>query len=251
MSIIAVDIGNTETCIGIGRENSWESFRFTTRTTITSDEWLMIMKTTLPDKKDELEGSIVCSVVPQVNKVFIDALSKYTQSSPLVLGPGVKTGLSVIIDNPKELGPDRIANSVGGFEKAGSPVIIVDLGTATTIDIVNKKKEYVGGAIAPGLKISLEALVNKTASLKSVDFTVPKDVIGKNTYDAIQSGVIFGHTSLIDGLIEKSLQELGEEASVIITGGFGSLIKDYLNIKAEFYENLTLDGLAKIYEINS
>ncbi len=237
MSIIAVDIGNTETCIGIGRENSWESFRFTTRTTITSDEWLMIL--------------IVCSVVPQVNKVFIDALSKYTKSFPLVLGPGVKTGLSVIIDNPKELGPDRIANSVGGFEKAGSPVIIVDLGTATTIDVVNKKKEYVGGAIAPGLKISLEALVNKTASLKSVDFTVPKDVIGKNTYDAIQSGVIFGHTSLIDGLIEKSLQELGEEASVIITGGFGSLIKDYLNIKAEFYENLTLDGLAKIYEINS
>jgi len=251
VSIIAVDIGNTETCIGIGTENSWESFRFTTRTTITSDEWLMIMKTTLPDKKDKLKGSIVCSVVPQVNKVFIDALSKYTQSSPLVLGPGVKTGLSVIIDNPKELGPDRIANSVGGFEKAGSPVIIVDLGTATTIDVVNKKKEYVGGAIAPGLKISLEALVSKTASLKSVDFTVPKDVIGKNTYDAIQSGVIFGHTSLIDGLIEKSLQELGEEASVIITGGLGGLIKDYLNIKAEFYENLTLDGLAKIYEINS
>jgi len=251
VSIVAVDIGNTETCIGFGEEDSWESFRFTTRTTITSDEWLMMMKTTLPDKKDELKGSIICSVVPQVNKVFIDALSKYTESSPLVLGPGVKTGLSVIIDNPKELGPDRIANSVGGFEKVGSPVIIVDLGTATTIDIVNKNKEYVGGVIAPGLKISLEALVNKTASLKSVDFTVPKEVIGKNTYDAIQSGVIFGHTSLIDGLIEKSLQELGEEASVIITGGFGSLIKDYLNIKVEFYENLTLDGLAKIYEINS
>ena len=108
MSIVAVDIGNTETCIGFGKEDSWESFRFTTRTTITSDEWLMMMKTTLPDKKDELKGSIICSVVPQVNKVFIDALSKYTESSPLVLGPGVKTGLSVIID--KKIVLDKFNN---------------------------------------------------------------------------------------------------------------------------------------------
>ena len=205
MRIVAVDIGNTETSIGIGNYEKWESFRFTTRTATTSDEWLMMFSSTLPESlRGKKLGSIVCSVVPQVNSDLIQALYDYLGLEPILLGPGIKTGLSVTIDNPKELGPDRIANSVGGFEKVGSPVIIVDLGTATTIDIVNKNKEYVGGVIAPGLKISLEALVNKTASLKSVDFTVPQEVIGKNTYDAIQSGVIFGHTSLIDGLIEKS-----------------------------------------------
>ena len=169
MSIIAVDIGNTETCIGIKEANSWDSYRFTTRTTITPDEWLIIMKTTLPNIDKKFKGSIICSVVPQVNKVFTDALTRFTGEEPLIIGPGIKTGLSVKIDNPKELGPDRIANSVGGYDKVERSVIIVDLGTATTIDIVNRKKEYIGGLIAPGLKISLEALVNNTASLKSVD----------------------------------------------------------------------------------
>ena len=251
MNIIAVDIGNTETCIGIGNIDTWKSFRFTTRTTITSDEWLMMMKATLPEIDRKSSGTIVCSVVPQVNKIFINALTRYSYSTPILLGPGIKTGLSVKIDNPKELGPDRIANSVGGVDKVSSPVIIVDLGTATTVDVVNSRKEYIGGLIAPGLKISLEALVNKTASLKSVDFGVPESVIGRNTYDAIQSGLIYGHASLVDGLIEKSIQELGEEASVVITGGFGSLIHEHLNSSVKYYKNLTLDGLAKIYQINS
>ncbi len=252
MKIIAVDIGNTETSIGIGNYEKWQSFRFTTRAATTSDEWLMMFSSTLPESlRGKKLGSIVCSVVPQVNSDLIQALYDYLDLEPILLGPGVKTGLSVTIDNPKELGSDRIANAVGGVEKVGSPVIIVDTGTATTVDVVNDKNEYVGGMIAPGVKISHDALIENTASLKSVDFLPPDKVIGKNTYDAIQSGIIFGHTSLIEGLIERTIQELGQEPAIILTGGIGGLISKHLNFDVIYDENLTLDGLAKIYQINS
>lgn len=254
MKIVAVDIGNSETSVGVGNYESWESFRFTTRTLMTSDEWLMLLKNTLPkdlDKSKDKIGSIICSVVPQINNDFLKAMKDYLKTSPILLGAGIKTGLSVKIDNPKELGPDRIANSVGGLHKVGAPLIVVDMGTATTIDIVNSNKEYIGGMISPGLKISHDALIDNTASLKSVDFKVPEQAIGKNTYDAIQSGLFFGHASLIDGLIDKALQELGEDASILITGGMGDLMRPHLSLNVKYDKNITLDGLAKIYEINS
>ena len=254
MTIVAVDIGNSETSVGIGGYKSWKSFRFTTRKLMTSDEWFIMLKSTLPkdlDVSKQVVGSIVCSVVPQINNDFLKALKDYLGTNPILLGPGIKTGLSVNIDNPKELGPDRIANSVGGLHKVGVPLIVIDMGTATTIDIVNSKKEYIGGMISPGLKISHDALIDNTASLKSVDFKVPDQAIGKNTYDAIQSGLIIGQASLIDGLIDKALQELAEDASILITGGMGALIGPHLSPNVEYDENLTLDGLAKIYEINS
>jgi len=196
----------SETNVGVGNSTKWESYRYTTRKTITSDELLMMFKTTIDLSKlndKAVDGVIVCSVVPQITDSVVSAISEFTTKDVLVVGPGIKTGLKVNIDNPKELGPDRIANSVGGFKKTNKEVVIVDLGTATTFDVVNSNKEYLGGSIAPGIKISLDALISKTSSLKSVELKEPDKVIGKNTYEAIQSGLVLGHASMIDSMLEK------------------------------------------------
>ena len=252
--IIAIDIGNTETTVGIGNKDGWDSYRFTTRDANTSDELLALFNSTfnlIDDIRNELIGSIVCSVVPQVTNNMVQAIEKYLDFPPIVVGPGIKTGLKVNIDNPKELGPDRIANSVAGYKIAKSDVIIVDLGTATTFDVVNNKKEYLGGAIAPGIKISLDALTSKTASLKSVELDLPKKVVGKNTYEAIQSGLIFGHASMIDSMIERLLQELGTKPKIILTGGLSSIIQPALNLNTQYEGSLTLVGLEEIFNLNN
>ena len=252
--IIAIDVGNSETTVGVGSSNEWTGYRFTTRKTITSDELLMMFKTIIdlkPTEENLIEGGVICSVVPQITNSVATATSKFISKEVTVVGPGVKTGLKVNIDNPKELGPDRIANSIGGYIKAQSPVVIVDLGTATTFDLVNEKKEYLGGAIAPGIKISLDALNARTSSLKSVELETPKNVVGKNTYEAIQSGLIFGHTSMIDSMIEKIILESGLKPKIFITGGLGKVIHPLLNIKSKYEEDLTLDGLEEIYKLNN
>ncbi len=252
--MIAIDIGNTETTVGIGNKDGWNSYRFTTRDANTSDELLVLFNSTFEldiETKNQISGSIICSVVPQVTNNMVKAIEKYLESSPIVVGPGVKTGLKVNIDNPKELGPDRIANSVAGYKIAESDVIIVDLGTATTFDVVNSKKEYLGGSIAPGIKISLDALTSKTASLKSVELDLPKKVVGKNTYEAIQSGLIYGHASMIDSMIEKLLQELGTKPKIILTGGLSKTIQPALNLNASYEQDLTLIGLEEIFNLNN
>lgn len=252
--IIAIDIGNSETNVGVGNSNKWESYRYTTRKTITSDELLMMFKTTIDlSKLDDkaIDGVIVCSVVPQITDSVVSAISEFTAKDVLVVGPGIKTGLKVNIDNPKELGPDRIANSVGGFKKTNKEVVIVDLGTATTFDIVNSNKEYLGGSIAPGIKISLDALISKTSSLKSVELKEPNKVIGKNTYEAIQSGLVLGHASMIDSMLEKIILESDLSPGVVVTGGLGTLIQPVLNINSSYEKNLTLDGLEEIYNLNN
>ena len=254
MKIIAIDVGNSETTIGVGNSQGWQGYRFTTRKTVTSDELLMMFKTIIDDpliKEGLIEGAIICSVVPEITNSVSNATSRFISKDVLIVGPGIKTGLKVNIDNPKELGPDRIANSIGGYSKASSEVIVVDLGTATTFDIVNTKKEYLGGSIAPGIKISLDALTSKTSSLKSVELETPKNVIGKNTYEAIQSGLILGHTSMIDSMIEKIILESGLKPKIFITGGLGKVIQPLLNIKSKYEEDLTLDGLEEIYKLNN
>ena len=254
MKIIAIDVGNSETTIGVGNSQGWQGYRFTTRKTVTSDELLMMFKTIIDNpliKEGLIEGAIICSVVPEITNSVSEATSRFISKDVLTVGPGVKTGLKVNIDNPKELGPDRIANSIGGYSKASSEVIVVDLGTATTFDIVNTKKEYLGGSIAQGIKISLDALTSKTSSLKSVELETPKNVIGKNTYEAIQSGLILGHTSMIDSMIEKIILESGLKPKIFITGGLGKVIQPLLNIKSKYEEDLTLDGLEEIYKLNN
>ena len=253
-NIVAIDVGNSETTVGVGNNLSWKSYRYTTRKTITSDELFMMFKTTIDPKSindENLDGSIICSVVPQITDSVIEATKRFTSKTVQNVGPGIKTGLKVNIDNPKELGPDRIANSVGGFKMAKKTVVIIDLGTATTFDIVNNKKEYLGGSIAPGIKISLEALTSKTSSLKSVEISNPKSVIGKNTYEAIQSGLILGHASMIDSMLEKIILEIDSEPKIIITGGLGEIIQPILNIETIYSKDLTLNGLEEIYFLNN
>lgn len=253
-NIIAIDVGNSETTVGVGNNSTWKSYRYTTRKTITSDELLMMFKTTIdPDSinSENLDGSIICSVVPQITDSVAEATKRFTSKSVHIVGPGIKTGLKVNIDNPKELGPDRIANSVGGYKNAEKSVIIVDLGTATTFDVVNDNKEYLGGSIAPGIKISLEALTSKTSSLKSVELLNPKSVVGKNTYEAVQSGLIFGHASMIDSMLEKIILEIGINPKIIITGGLGDIIQPILNVDTEYSKDLTLNGLEEIYFLNN
>ena len=253
-NIVAIDVGNSETTVGVGNNLSWKSYRYTTRKTITSDELFMMFKTTIDPESindENLDGSIICSVVPQITDSVIEATKRFTSKTVKNVGPGIKTGLKVNIDNPKELGPDRIANSVGGFKMAKKTVVIIDLGTATTFDIVNNKKEYLGGSIAPGIKISLEALTSKTLSLKSVEISNPKSVIGKNTYEAIQSGLILGHASMIDSMLEKIILEIDSEPKIIITGGLGEIIQPILNIETIYSKDLTLNGLEEIYFLNN
>jgi len=252
--IIAADIGNTETTIGIRQHSSWKSYRFTTRDSYTPDELLALFNSTFQLNNatvKDFNGSIVCSVVPQLTNNLTQALRIFIDKDPIVVGPGVKTGLKVNIDNPKELGPDRIANAVAGFERANSDVIIVDLGTATTFDIVTKNKEYLGGAIAPGIKISLDALTSRTASLKSVELNLPTKVIGKNTYEAIQSGLLLGHSSMIENMLERIILEQGFTPKVILTGGLSKIVSDAIRVNVEVVESLTLDGLEAIYKLNN
>ena len=253
-NIIAVDIGNTETTVGIGSRDNWDSYRFTTRDTNTPDELLALFNSTFQIKsevKKDIEGAIICSVVPQATNSFSEAIRKYLNLEPVIVGPGIKTGLKVNIDNPKELGPDRIANSVAGYLITETDTVVIDLGTATTFDVVSKNKEYLGGSIAPGIKISLDALTLKTASLKSVELDTPNKVIGKNTYEAIQSGLIMGHASMIDSMVEKIILEIDIEPKIILTGGLSKVVQPILNVNVEYIENLTLVGLEEIFKLNN
>ena len=253
-NIIAVDIGNTETTVGIGSKENWDSYRFTTRDTNTPDELLALFNSTFQIKSEvnkDIEGAIICSVVPQATNSFSEAIRKYLNLEPIIVGPGIKTGLKVNIDNPKELGPDRIANSVAGYLITESDTVVIDLGTATTFDVVSKNKEYLGGSIAPGIKISLDALTLKTASLKSVELDTPNKVIGKNTYEAIQSGLIMGHASMIDSMVEKIILEIDIEPKIILTGGLSKVVQPILNVNVEYIENLTLVGLEEIFKLNN
>ena len=253
-NIIAVDIGNTETTVGIGSKDNWDSYRFTTRDTNTPDELLALFNSTFQIKSEvnkDIEGAIICSVVPQATNSFSEAIRKYLNLEPVIVGPGIKTGLKVNIDNPKELGPDRIANSVAGHLITETDTVVIDLGTATTFDVVSKNKEYLGGSIAPGIKISLDALTLKTASLKSVELDTPNKVIGKNTYEAIQSGLIMGHASMIDSMVEKIILEIDIEPKIILTGGLSKVVQPILNVNVEYIENLTLVGLEEIFKLNN
>ena len=253
-NIIAVDIGITETTVGIGSKDNWDSYRLTTRDTNTPDELLALFNSTFQIKSEvnkDIEGAIICSVVPQATNSFSEAIRKYLNLEPIIVGPGIKTGLKVNIDNPKELGPDRIANSVAGYLITEADTVVIDLGTATTFDVVSKNKEYLGGSIAPGIKISLDALTLKTASLKSVELDTPNKVIGKNTYEAIQSGLIMGHASMIDSMVEKIILEIDIEPKIILTGGLSKVVQPILNVNVEYIENLTLVGLEEIFKLNN
>jgi type III pantothenate kinase len=253
--LLAIDIGNTETTIGVfDVDDLVQTWRIATQRERTADELALVIHSLLRFEhigfKEHIDGFAVSSVVPSATRAMREMGPRYMDLDPVVVEPGIRTGMPIRIDNPKEVGADRICNAVAAYEELGGPCIAIDLGTATTFDAVSPDGEYLGGAIAPGLAISTNALVAGTALLKRVEFAPPPRVIGKSTHEAIQSGVVGGYACLIDGMIEKFRKELGGEARSVMTGGLAENMAENLSGVDVLDPWLVLKGLRIIYERN-
>lgn len=252
--ILAVDIGNTNIVIGcIEQEKVYFVERVSTDSSKTELEYVVEFKTLLElyrIKMEEITGCIIASVVPPLINIVKTAMEKLLKISPLIVGPGVKTGLNVLMDNPAQVGADLIVNAVAGLKYYGAPIIIIDMGTATTISVVDDKKNYIGGMILPGVKVSLDSLVNRTSQLPRISLEAPKKMIGKNTIDCMKGGIIMGQAAAMDGLIDRITEELGYPAQVVATGGLAGCIIPYCKKKVIYDNELTLKGLGIIYHKN-
>ncbi len=250
---LAIDIGNTEITLGVFEgEELQATWHVSTEIHRTVDEYAALLLNLMPRALTtfDIKGVAICSVVPPLVATFEELCQHYLHLSPLMIGAGVKTGVRIRMDNPREVGTDRIANAAAAHHLYGGPVIIADLGTATTFDVVSKEGDYMGGAIAPGIGIATEALFMKAAMLPRVEMVRPKKVIGTNTIAAMQSGIVFGYIALIEGLIARIQKELGEPARVVATGGFAEAIAKETEIINVVNPNLTLIGLRLIYQMN-
>jgi type III pantothenate kinase len=249
--LLVLDVGNTKTAIGVYRDSKWiADWRVTTHPDYLVDEYYVLLKSLLSDKGlafDKLSGAALASVVPPLTATFEELVARILGKPPLVVGPGVETGIQIRIDHPSETGADRVANTAAVHRIYGGPAIVLDLGTATTFDVVSKDGEYLGGAIAPGLGISADALVRRTAKLPKVELTFPESAIGRNTVAAMQSGLVLGYVGLVK---ERLKQEIPGEPKVIATGGMAEMVAAWTEVIDIINPRLTLDGIRIIYELN-
>jgi type III pantothenate kinase len=251
---LAVDIGNTNVKLGLFEGDKLRTtFHLATHTSQMPDEYAVIILNLLNlkdiEKASIKEGAISC-VVPPLLGVFHELFERYFKIKPLIVGPGVKTGVRIRFDNPRELGGDRISNTAGALSIYEAPIIVVSMGTATVFDTISKDEEYLGGAVAPGIAIAAEALYARTAALPRVELTRPKKAIGTNTVTAMQSGIIFGYAGLIDGVVTRIQEELGTKAKVVATGGYAAAIAKETKSIDEVNPNLTLLGIKVIHDLN-
>ncbi len=252
--LLAIDVGNTGMGLGIFKgEDLRVTWRMATSISRMPDEYAAILLSLMHNENIEpqnIKDVCICSVVPPVVGTLESMFQRYFDIKPLVIGAGIKTGVKIRMDNPREVGPDRIAHSAAAYHLYGGPLIIVDTGTATTFDTVSKSGDYIGGAIAPGIQTGAEALFARTAMLPRVSLMRPAKAIGTNTISAMQSGIIFGYVSLIEGLVARIQKELPEKAKVILTGGYTDIISKSTNIVDEVNPNLIFIGLKLIYDMN-
>jgi type III pantothenate kinase len=254
-ALLALDVGNTNTVVGLFRKGKLiQSWRLTTVRERTADEHGVLVKNLLALAGFEdvkIEGLAVSCVVPPLLPSIKEMSTKYFQSEPFFVQPGIKTGMPILIEHPQEVGADRIVHSVAGFQIYGGPCIVIDLGTATTFDAISVKGEYLGGVIAPGMLISAEALFQRTAKLPRVEIREPQEVIGRSTVGAMQSGLFYGYLGLIEKIISLLQQEMGDNTTTIATGGFAALISRRTDKIQHFDPDLILKGLQILFEMNS
>lgn len=255
--LLVIDVGNTNIVLGLYEGATLKhQFRVTTRRHGTRDEYGTLISQLLERRGiavGDIEGSILASVVPQLNRSLMGAFKIYFGTEPLVVGPGIKTGMPILIDQPGEVGADRIVNSVAAWQRFKTAMVVVDFGTGTTFDAVNERGEYLGGAIAPGVDVSMDALFQRTAKLPRVEILKPAKAIGKNTVSALQSGLFYGYVGLVDELVTRISAELsagGAPVNVLATGGLANSFEAVSKTVNEVDEFLTLDGLRLLYDLN-
>lgn len=270
--LLAIDVGNTQTVFGLYDLDSVASgegarkarrkadtglshnFRFATVAERTPDELALLFSQLLDmrglDRLSSISGLVISSTVPSITSTLREMVDHWFKLDPVVVGPGIRSGMAILYDNPKEVGADRIADAVAAYDLYPGPCLVVDFGTATTFDAVSSRKEYLGGAIVPGIEVSMNALFVNAAALRKVELTEPRGVIGKSTVESIQSGVLFGFAEQADGLCRRFKGELGPETTVIATGGLSALISRYCKEIDVVEPWLTLHGLRLIYEMN-
>ena len=249
--LLAVDVGNTNTVLGLFTgEELVRSWRITTHARATGDEMALTFRGLL-DEQPEITGLVLCSTVPSVLHELRPMLSSFFHEiSVVIVEPGTKTGVPILTDNPKEVGADRIVNTLAAHQQFGGPCIVVDFGTSTNLDVVSAQGEFLGGALAPGIDISLEALSAKAAQLRKVEVVRPRSPIGKNTVEALQSGAVFGFAGQVDGLVDRIIEEIGPVTAVVATGGLASVVIGESETITHHDPHLTLNGLRMVFERN-
>lgn len=252
--LLALDIGNTNTTIGIFKDDKLVfDFRLTTRIGQTMDEYGIFVRNLIAlanMELDQISSMIVSSVVPPLDNVIYTMSHKYLNMKPLFVKPGIRTGLSLNVESPSEVGADRIVDCVGALSRYAPPLIVIDFGTATTFDVISVDREFLGGAIAPGLKISAESLFRRASKLPEVPIRKPHQAVGRNTVTNIQSGLFFGYVGLVDGILSRMKAETGKDTTVVATGGLAGIIAPETSLIDHVDEHLTLEGLRILYEKN-